>query len=78
VINLDRLDRLRLQRGAEHLTELGSRTVAEFLAEIADQIGGMPAMLRLLAEYQNRLTPEMIRAARADKFPPRFSMVPRS
>jgi hypothetical protein len=65
----DTLDRLRLQRGAEHLHRCGPRIGAEFLAELADQIGGLPAALRLLAEYEQRLTPELLRAAGGDRFP---------
>ena len=60
---------LRLQRGAEHLHELGPRALAEFLAELAQRIGGMPATLGMLTEYQ-RLTPGMVRAAGGDQFPP--------
>ena len=65
------LDRMRLQRGAEHLHSLGARATAELLAEIGARIGGMPCILGLLAEYERRLTPAMIRAAGADRFPPR-------
>ena len=65
------LDVLRLQRGADHLHRLGARATAEALAEIADRIGGLPAILGILIEYEQKLTPAMIRAARADRFPPR-------
>ena len=65
------LDTLRLQRGAEHLHTLGARATAEALTEVADRIGGMPAILAVLEIYQARLTPAMIRAAGADRFPPR-------
>ena len=61
----------RLARGAEHLCNLGPRATAEFLAEIAGRIGGMPAILWVLAEYQRRLTPEMLGAVGGDRFPPR-------
>jgi hypothetical protein len=67
----DSLDRLRLQRGAEYLYQLGPRAMAEALAEIADRIGGWPVLLAVLAEYERRLTPAMIRAAGADRFPSR-------
>jgi len=67
----DPLDRLRLQRGAEHLHRLGARATAEFLTEVAGAIGGMPCILRRLAEYERRITPAMARAAGADRFPPR-------
>ncbi len=67
----DSLDRLRLQRGVEHLHRLGARATAEALAEVADRIGGWPALLAVLAEYERHLTPAMIRAVQADRFPPR-------
>ena len=65
------LDSMRLQRGAEHLHRLGARATAELLEEIANRIGGLPAILVLLAEYERRLTPAMICAAGANRFPPR-------
>ena len=68
---MDMLARLRLQRGAEHLHNLGPRATAEFLAELAAEIGGWPAMMGMLAEYQRRLSPDMLRAVGGDKFPPR-------
>ena len=64
-------DRLRLQRGAEHLHRLGARATAEALAEIAARIGGMPAILGVLEEYRARLTPQMLAATGGDRFPPR-------
>ncbi len=67
----DSLEILRLQRGVDHLHRLGSRATAEALAEVADRIGGRPALLAVPTEYERRLTPTMIRAARADRFPPR-------
>jgi hypothetical protein len=60
----------RLQRGAEHLHSLGARTTAELLAEIGARVGGLPCILGLLPEYERHLTPAMIRAAGADRFPP--------
>ena len=71
MIHLDPLSRLRLQRGVKHLHLLGDRATAEFLAEVAHRIGGMPAILRLLAEYQQRLAPGMLRATGGDRFPTR-------
>lgn len=71
---MDPLDRLRLQRGAEHLHLLGARATAEFVAELAARIGGMPATIGLLTEYERRLTPKMIVAAGGDRFPTRRPM----
>jgi hypothetical protein len=70
VIFLDPLDRLRLQRGAEHLHLLGPRATAELLAEVGRRIGGMPCILGVLGEYQ-RLSPRLLRAVGGDRFPTR-------
>lgn len=64
-------DRIRFERGATHLWRLGPRATAEFLAEIADAIGGRPAIARLLAAYETRLSPELLRAVGGDRFPSR-------
>jgi hypothetical protein len=69
--NITPNDRMRLDRGAQHLNKLGSRALAEFLVELSATIGGMPATLRLLAEYQNRLDPTLLRAAGGHRFPTR-------
>jgi hypothetical protein len=52
---------VRLQRGTEHLHRLGPRVIAEFLLELAERIGGLPAATALLVEYE-RLSPRLIRA----------------
>ncbi len=69
------LDRARLQRGSEHLHKLGPRATAELLAEVASRIGGGPAILVALAEWE-RLTPGQVRAVKADGFPPRLRAAP--
>lgn len=71
MIHLDPHDRLRLQRGVEHLHRCGPRAVAEFLVDLDRRVGGMPATLGLLTEYQARLTPQMLRAVGGDRFPRR-------
>lgn len=68
---IDPFAALRLQRGVEHLAQLGPRAIAEFLVELAGQIGGLPATLALLAEYERRLTPAMLRLTGGDRFPTR-------
>jgi hypothetical protein len=74
----DPLTMLRLERGVEHLFRLGPRAVAEFLIAISAECGGLPAILDLIDEYRCRLTPEMVRAAGGDRFPPRpLQVVPR-
>lgn len=72
---MSHLDRLRLDRGAEHLHQLGARATAELLAEVAARIGGGPAILAVLTEWE-RLTPGQVRAAGADRFPCRLQAVP--
>ena len=68
---MTQLDRMRLERGAKHLHSLGPRATAELLAEVAEQIGGMPCILGRLEEYRRRLTPDLLRAVGGDRFPPR-------
>ena len=67
--NLSPIERMRLDCGAEHLHRLGARATAEFLLELSATLGGQPAILRLLAEYQNRLSPDLLRAAGAHQLP---------
>lgn len=64
-------EQLRLQRGVEYLHRLGPRATAELLTELTNRIGGMPALMGLLTEYQRRLSPEMLRAAGGRHFPQR-------
>jgi hypothetical protein len=71
MVHLHPLTRLRLQRDVAHLHALGSRATAEFIVALTERIGGLPAALALLAEYERRLTPEMLRAVGGDRFPPR-------
>lgn len=56
MIPLDTMARHRIQRGVEHLHRLGSRATSEFLADVATRIGGLPAIVGLLEEYQRRDT----------------------
>jgi hypothetical protein len=66
------IGRMRLQRGAEHLHDLGPRAFAEFLAEIAATIGGRSSIMGSLAEYERRLTSVTLNAAGGDRFPARI------
>ena len=48
------------------------------LAEVGARIGGMPCILGLLGEYQQRLSPRLLRAVGGDRFPARpLRVVPR-
>jgi hypothetical protein len=69
MVHLHALTRLRLQLDVEHLHALDPRAVAEFLVEVDHRIGGMPAVLGLLAEFERRLAPGMLRATGGDRFP---------
>jgi hypothetical protein len=71
MVHLHPLDQLRLQRGVEHLHALGARATAELLTEVGQRIGGLPCILRLLGEYEQRLTPAMLRLTDGDRFPRR-------
>ena len=73
----DPATQLRFQRGAEHLHRLGPRATAEFAVEIAGQMGAMPAIMDLLAEYERRLTPNMLHVTGGDRFPVCRQVVPR-
>ena len=68
---ISQTDQLRLRRGSAHLHDLGPRAIAELLSEVAARIGGASCIMGLLADYEHRLTPEMLRAAGGDRFPPR-------
>lgn len=64
-------DRLRLQRGAEHLHALGARALAEMLAELARDRCDLADTLDRLDAWRAGLTPEMLSAAGGDRFAPR-------
>jgi hypothetical protein len=76
---LNSLQQLRFQRGIEHLYRLGPRATGELLVEVAGKIGGWPVILGCLAEYERRLTPQMLRLTGGDRFPRRpLRLVPPS
>ena len=64
-------DALRLQRGAQHLYDLGPRAVAEMVAHVAREGLDLPGVLDLMDQWRDGLTPELVRAAGGDRFPPR-------
>ena len=67
---------LRLRRGAEHLTDLGARSTAEFLLALARAHDIEADLLARLDLWRDVLTREMIVAAGADRFPPLLRAVP--
>jgi hypothetical protein len=69
MVHLHPNDRLILQRRVEHLHALGARACVEALCEIAGRIGGLPGTPGVLGEYQERLSPELFRAAGGHRFP---------
>lgn len=78
MFHLRPVDRMRLERGAEHLCRLGPRATAEFLAELVAAGVGAPALLDRLDEYRHRLSPGMLRVLNGDRFPRRGPLeVPR-
>jgi hypothetical protein len=67
----------RLLTGLAHSQRLGLRAQAELVLEIIRDRLDLDAALQRLDDYQ-RLTPEMVQAAGADRFPPRqLDVVPR-
>jgi hypothetical protein len=65
------LEELRYRRQVEHLHRLGPRAIDGLLRKTADLIGGWPVITRLLAEYETRLTPKLLRAVGGDRLPRR-------
>jgi hypothetical protein len=67
---------LQFERGAEHLCLLGPRATAEFLMEHAKNLGCAGALCEQFHKWQI-LTPEAIKLAGGDRFPPHLYVVPR-
>jgi hypothetical protein len=76
MVHLDTLSQLRLQRDVERLHALGPRATTEFVVNLTARIGGLPAALTLLAEYESRLTHAMLRSTRGDLPPRLLRLVP--
>jgi hypothetical protein len=72
------LDRLRIERGATHLCDLGPRAVAEFLAEVATAHALLPELVARLDDWR-RLDPAILngvlqRFCSGRQFPPRLAV----
>jgi hypothetical protein len=72
---LDPLAAIWFQRNCQRLHDLGPRALSEALLEIADRIGGLPAICATLVEYE-RLTPAMLAATGGDRLVPYLHEVP--
>ena len=64
------IHRLRLERAASHLHQLGPRPTFEALLELAECCGGIEPLLQIVEAYK-AITPEQVRRVGADKFAPR-------
>ena len=62
---------MRRQRGVEFLSKQPPRVLDGFFRDLEARIGGTPAVLALMAEYEARITLPKLRASGGDKFPPR-------
>jgi len=68
--------RFQMERGSAQLHSLGPRALCEFLTEVGAAHDCLAAIVGKLTVWRARLTPEMITAAGADRFPPSLSVVP--
>jgi hypothetical protein len=75
MVFLDPLDRLRIERGSEHLHRLGARAIGEFLAEGIVDGDDTSSLLDRLQRYQ-QLDPALLRATGGDRLLPRVWLVP--
>jgi len=63
-------DERRLRLGSEHLIKLGPRLLTNFLMQLVQERRDLAGLLELLDQWRARLTPEMVRASGAHRFPP--------
>ncbi|MGI4944835.1 MAG: hypothetical protein ACRYHQ_30480 [Janthinobacterium lividum] len=64
-------DTLRLQRGAQHVHDLGPRAVAEMVAHVAREGLDLSGALDLMDKWRDGLSVEMLAVTRGDRFPRR-------
>jgi len=60
---------IHFERQILHLHSLGPRSLGEFLLALAEETGSASIIRALLAEYESRLTWEMVCAAGGEHFP---------
>lgn len=70
-------DHDRLLASVSHLHTFGPRVLAEFVIEFAQHVDGTDCALVIATQYNERLSPELLRAAGADRMPsPALRLVP--
>jgi len=62
-------ERDRLLASVSHLHTLGPRVVGEFVIELAQRLNGVDCAQGIATQYNERLSPELLRAAGADWMP---------
>lgn len=67
-------EHLQVAAGVRHLHALGPRALFEFVIELAEPVGEIPFLLGRLEAY-HEITPELLRAVGADRFPCRIWLV---
>ncbi|MDN3568957.1 hypothetical protein ACFQY5_18760 [Paeniroseomonas aquatica] len=72
---MNALSQMRWHRAAARLHALGARAFAEAVAEVAQTHPAGADLLAVFETYGSRLGADMIRAAGADRFPPRLLAV---
>ena len=60
----------RLLASVSHLHTLGPRVLGEFVIELAQRLNGVDCAQGIATQYNERLSPELLRAAAADRMPP--------
>ena len=57
---------IRLQRGTKRLSSQGARSIVGFLAVIGAETDRLPLIVARLADYHQRLSPDMLHLVGAD------------
>jgi hypothetical protein len=67
---IDPLVQYEFERRIARLHPRGPRAICEYVLELSNRIGGRPAALRLLREFDERLAPALLRASGGDRLTP--------
>ncbi len=74
---LPQTQRDRLFASVSRILTYGPRVVVEFVIELAQHVDGTDCALAIATQYNERLKPELLRPAGADRMPaPAFRVVP--